>query len=89
MARKVRRLEASGTSKASLASARAMPGGGQNGNNEGQTIRYGSGSANEETFYYIREGILKNVRYPENARKRVWKGKSFFRLLRKMGQRVM
>lgn len=69
------RLEASGTGKASLASAGQSPGGGQNGNNEGQTVRYGSGSANEETFYYIREGILKNVRYPENARRKGLEGK--------------
>lgn len=69
------RPEASGTGKASLASAGQSPGGGQNGNNEGQTIRYGSGSANEETFYYIREGILKNVRYPENARRKGLEGK--------------
>jgi len=71
----VARLEASGIGKAALASAGQTPRGGQYGNNEGQTIRYGSGGINEKTFYYIREGILKNVRYPENARRKGLEGK--------------
>lgn len=53
-----------------------LPGAGDyGGGSDGQTIRYGSGSANERTFHYIREGILKNVRYPEKARRKGHTGK--------------
>lgn len=69
------RLEASGTGNASLESTGQSPGWGQSGNKEGQSIRYGPGSANEKTFHYIRESILKNVRYPENARRKGLEGK--------------
>lgn len=69
------RMEDSGTGHASSANAGQSPGAGQNANNEGRAIRYGSGGANEKTFYYIREGILKNVRYPETARRKGLEGK--------------
>jgi TonB family protein len=60
---------------ASLAGTGQLFGGGQDGNSEGRTIRYGSGSANEKIFSYVREGILKNVRYPEKARRKGLQGK--------------
>jgi TonB family protein len=67
--------EGSRTGNASLANIGQSSGGGQDGGNEGRTIRYGSGSANEKTFNYIREDILKNVRYPEKARRKGLQGK--------------
>jgi TonB family protein len=67
--------EGSRTGIVSLANIGQSSGGGQNGSSEGRTIRYGSGSANEKTFNYIREDILKNVRYPEKARRKGLQGK--------------
>lgn len=42
---------------------------------DGRTIRYGSGSADERAFHYIRDGIIKNVKYPERARRKGLAGK--------------
>jgi TonB family protein len=64
-----------GLDTSSLAKNRQSSGGGQNVNSEGRTIRYGSGSAYEKSFNYIREDILKNVRYPEKARRNGLQGK--------------
>ena len=46
------------------------------GDGEGRVVRYGSGSSDEKGFRYIRDDILKNVRYPETARRRGWEGKT-------------
>jgi len=46
------------------------PGSGEYGGSEGRTIRYGSGSAGEKVFHFIRDGVMKNVRYPEKARRK-------------------
>ena len=59
----------------SLAGIGRSSGGGQDGNSEGRVIRYGSGNTNEKTFNYVREAVLKNVRYPENARRKGLEGK--------------
>lgn len=64
-----------GLDTSSLAKNGQSYGGGQNVNSEGRTIRYGSGSAYEKSFNYIREDILKNVRYPEKARRNGLQGK--------------
>ncbi len=45
------------------------------GDREGRAIRYGSGSADEKTFRHIRDGVMKNVRYPEKARRKGLTGK--------------
>lgn len=45
------------------------------GDSEGRAIRYGSGSADEKTFRHIRDGVMKNVRYPEKARRKGLTGK--------------
>jgi protein TonB len=58
-----------------LAGSGKSGGGGSYGAGDGQTIRYGTGSADERIFRYIREDILKNVKYPERARKRGHTGK--------------
>lgn len=50
--------------------------GGGPGGNEGHIIRYGSGSTDEKTFRYIRDGILKNIKYPEKARRKGLAGKT-------------
>jgi len=42
---------------------------------EGHAIRYGSGGADEKTFRHIRDGVMKNVRYPEKARRKGLTGK--------------
>ena len=52
-----------------------MPGSGW-GDGEGRVVRYGSGSSDEKGFRHIRDDILKNVRYPETARRRGWEGKT-------------
>jgi len=64
-----------GTGTASMTSIGKSSGGSYDGNNEGLGIRYGSGNAGEKTFNFIREGILKNIRYPENARRKGFEGK--------------
>lgn len=64
-----------GIGTSSLAKNGQSSDGKQNVNNEGRTIRYGSGSAYEKSFNYIREDILKNVRYPEKARRKGLQGK--------------
>jgi TonB family protein len=46
-----------------------------NGDSEGRAIRYGSGTADEKTFRHIRDGVMKNVRYPEKARRKGLTGK--------------
>ncbi len=50
--------------------------GGEYDDGDRRTIRYGSGSSNERTFRYIREGIMKNVTYPEKARRKGFMGKT-------------
>ncbi len=45
------------------------------GDSEGRAIRYGSGSTDEKTFRHIRDGVMKNVRYPEKARRKGLTGK--------------
>lgn len=45
------------------------------GDSEGRVIRYGSGSADKKTFRDIRDGVMKNVRYPEKARRKGLTGK--------------
>lgn len=45
------------------------------GGGDGRTIRYGTGSSYEKAFRYIREGIMKNVKYPEIARRKGMAGK--------------
>jgi TonB family protein len=45
------------------------------GSSEGRVIRYGSGSVDEKTFRHIRDGVMKNVRYPEKARRKGLAGK--------------
>jgi TonB family protein len=45
------------------------------GGSEGRVIRYGSGSADDKTFRHIRDGVMKNVRYPEKARRKGLTGK--------------
>jgi len=64
-----------GIGTSSLAKNGQSSGAGHNVNSEGRTIRYGSGSAYEKSFNYIREDILKNVRYPEKARRKGLQGK--------------
>lgn len=64
-----------GVGTSSLVKNGQSSGGGQNVNNESRTIRYGSGGAYEKSFNYIREDILKNVRYPEKARRKGLQGK--------------
>jgi TonB family protein len=49
--------------------------GGGHGGIDGRTIRYGSGSADEKAFHYIRDGVIKNVKYPERARRKGLAGK--------------
>jgi TonB family protein len=49
--------------------------GGGHGDGNGRTIRYGAGGPDERTFHYIREGIIKNVKYPEKARRKGLAGK--------------
>jgi TonB family protein len=53
----------------SVIGGQASPGGGYGGG-EGRTVRYGTGSSDEKAFHYIREDILKNVKYPEKARRK-------------------
>lgn len=60
---------------ASLTSIGQSSGGAYDGSNEGLAIRYGSGGTSEKTFNFIREAILKNIRYPENARRKGFEGK--------------
>jgi protein TonB len=45
------------------------------GGSEGRAIRYGSGSADDKTFRHIRDGVMKNVTYPEKARRKGLTGK--------------
>lgn len=42
---------------------------------DGRTIRYGTGSSDEKAFHYIRVGIMKNVKYPEKARRKGMTGR--------------
>lgn len=65
-----------GTGISSLAMVGQSTADGGFGGSEGRTIRYGSGSADEKTFRYIRNGIIKNVRYPEKARRKGLAGRT-------------
>jgi len=49
--------------------------GGTSGGSDGVAIGYGSGGANEKTFHYIRDGILRNIKYPDRARRRGQEGR--------------
>jgi protein TonB len=47
-----------------------IPGGGW-----GRTLDYGRGGQAERSFAFIRENIMKNIQYPERARRMGWEGK--------------
>lgn len=49
---------------------------GGHGGGDGVFLRYGSGSAEEGRFYFIRDGVMKNIRYPERARRKGLSGKT-------------
>jgi len=45
------------------------------GTGEGRILNYATGEGGDRRFYFIRETILKNIRYPEKARRMGWEGK--------------
>ena len=45
------------------------------GGGQGRTLGYGDGNADDKTFFYIRENIMKNIKYPEKARRMGWEGR--------------
>ncbi len=47
-----------------------IPGGGS-----GRTLDYGRGGRAERSFAFIRENIMRNITYPERARRMGWEGK--------------
>ena len=47
-----------------------IPGGGQ-----GRMLDYGRGGPAERSFAFIRENIMRNITYPERARRMGWEGK--------------
>ena len=49
-------------------------GGGSRGM-EARVLDYGRGTGMERDYQYIRDGILRNVRYPERARRMGWEGR--------------
>ncbi len=52
---------------------KGMPG--SAGGGQGRTLNYGRGGAAERSFAFIRENIMKNITYPERARRMGWEGK--------------
>lgn len=49
----------------------------QTGNTSGGSSRvldYGRGGSDETNFYFIRETVMKNIKYPERARRMGWEG---------------
>jgi protein TonB len=59
-----------GTGIVSSGIGEQAPAGGGYGGGEGRTVRYGTGSPDEKTFHYIRDGVMKHVKYPERARRK-------------------
>jgi len=53
-----------------VADLSSTPGGGQ-----GRALGYGDGNTDGKIFFYIRENIMKNIKYPEKARRMGWEGK--------------
>lgn len=63
-----------GTGKQGSDSAeKGMPG--AVGGGWGGTLDYGRGGAAERSFAFIRENIMRNITYPERARRMGWEGK--------------
>ncbi|OPY80306.1 MAG: transport protein TonB [Syntrophorhabdus sp. PtaU1.Bin058] len=56
-------------------SGRGMAGAGVPGGGWGRTLDYGRGGQAERNFAFIRENIMKNITYPERARRMGWEGK--------------
>jgi protein TonB len=48
---------------------------GTTGGGQGRALGYGDGNTDDKTFFYIRENIMKNIKYPEKARRMGWEGK--------------
>lgn len=42
---------------------------------QGRAPGYRDGNTDDKTFFYIRENIMKNIKYPEKARRMGWEGK--------------
>jgi periplasmic protein TonB len=40
-----------------------------------KVLDYGRGGPDENSFYFIRETVMKNIKYPERARRMGWEGK--------------
>ena len=52
--------------------------GSQTGNTSGgssKALDYGKGGSDENSFYFIRDTVMKNIKYPERARRMGWEGK--------------
>jgi len=45
------------------------------GGGRGRALGYGDGNTDDKTFFYIRENIMKNIKYPEKARRMGWEGR--------------
>lgn len=54
-------------------SEKGIPGTG--GGRYGRTLDYGHGGQAERSFAFIRENIMRNITYPERARRMGWEGK--------------
>ncbi len=52
---------------------KGMPGGA--GGGRGRTLDYGRGGQAEKSFAFIRENVMRNIAYPERARRMGWEGK--------------
>lgn len=48
---------------------------GNAGGGQGRTLDYGRGGQAERNFAFIRENIMRNITYPERARRMGWEGK--------------
>lgn len=56
-------------------SGKGMAGAGVPGGGWGRTLDYGRGGQAERNFAFIRENIMRNITYPERARRMGWEGK--------------